>query len=98
SVLGNMVAHVIKSESPIYEDLLVVRIARAHGFQRSGERIQATVSKVLAKKYRKTQDDGRTVIWAEGSNIAGMVSYRESNSEVRPHVDIPIAELAGLAV
>jgi hypothetical protein len=77
---------------------LVVRIARAHGFQRSAERIQATVLKVLGRKYRKTQDDGRMVIWDEASNISGIVSYRESNSEVRLHVDIPVAELAGLAV
>jgi hypothetical protein len=50
----------------IYEDLLIERIARAHGFQRSGDRIQRAVAKVIGKQYRRTKDDGRTVVWDEG--------------------------------
>ncbi len=65
--LQDMVAHVLKHESPIYEDLLVERIARAHGFQRSGERIQRAVGKVIGKQYPRTKDDGRTVVWGDGS-------------------------------
>jgi very-short-patch-repair endonuclease len=97
-LLSGMIAHVLKSESPIYEDLLLVRIARAHGFQRSGERIQRAVAKVIGKKYRKTQDDGRSVIWDESSSPSGLVAYRTSRPDIRSHVDIPIAELASLAV
>ena len=97
-VLSSMVAHVLKYESPIYENLLVERIARAHGFQRSGDRIQKAVGRVIGKKYRKSQDDGRTVIWGDGSSSSGLVTYRTSQPDVRSHVDVPIAELASLAV
>jgi very-short-patch-repair endonuclease len=97
-VLRSMVEHVLKYESPIYEDLLVVRIARAHGFQRSGDRIQKAVTRVIGKKYRKSQDDGRAVIWEDNANPSGLVSYRNSQPDVRSHVDVPIAELASLAV
>jgi hypothetical protein len=84
--------------APIYEDLLVARIARAHGFQRSGDRIQSAVSRIVGRKYRKTQEDGRTVVWAGNSTETGLVSYRQCQSEVRSHTDTPVAELASLAM
>ncbi len=95
--LQDMVAHVLKHESPIYEDLLIERIARAHGFQRSGERIQRAVAKVIGKQYLRTKDDGRTVVWGDGS-ASRLVTYRNCESDVRSHGDVPIAELASLAV
>lgn len=98
SVLNSMVSLALKHEAPIYEDVLVARIARAHGFQRSGDRIQRAVSRVVGRRYRKTQDDGRTVIWAENSPNTALVAYRKSQPEVRSHTDTPVAELASLAL
>jgi hypothetical protein len=98
TVLNSMVALTLKHEAPIYEDVLVARIALAHGFQRSGDRIQKAVSRVVGGKYRKTQDDGRTVVWAKNSTETVLVSYRKSQSEVRTHTDTPVAELASLAL
>src|ERR1700736_6498051 len=98
TVLNSMVALTLKHEAPIYEDVLVARIARAHGFQRSGDRIQKAVSKVVGRRYRKTQDDGRTVVWGENSPETVLVSYRKSQSEVRSHTDTPVVELASLAL
>lgn len=97
-VLKAMVEAALGQEAPIYEDVLVVRIARAHGFQRSGDRIQSAVSKVVGKRYRKTFEDGRAVIWADESLAGRLVRYRESEPEVRSHADTPIAELASLAL
>ncbi len=97
-VLGSMVDLTLKHEAPIYEDVLVGRIARAHGFHRSGDRIQKAISRVVGKKYLKTHDDGRAVVWAESLPETGLVSYRQSQSDVRPHADIPVAELASLAL
>jgi very-short-patch-repair endonuclease len=96
-VLQDMVAHVLKHESPIYEDLLIERIARAHGFQRSGDRIQKAVAKIIGKQYLRTKDDGRTVVWGDGS-ASRLVTYRSCEPDVRSHGDVPIAELASLAV
>jgi hypothetical protein len=98
SVLNSMVALTLKHEAPIYEDVLVARIARAHGFQRSGDRIQRAVSKIVGRRYRKTQDDGRTVVWGENAPETVLVPYRKGQSEVRSHTDTPVAELASLAV
>jgi hypothetical protein len=97
-VLRKMVESAVRREAPIYEDLLVDRIARAHGFQRSGDRIQMAVSRVLGRKYRKTHEDGRAVVWAESSPESILASYRESLPDVRSHADTPIAELASLAL
>jgi hypothetical protein len=77
---------------------LVARIARAHGFQRSGERIQKTVSSSLDKKYRRAREDDRVVIWSEHLSGNTIVPYRHSPPEIRSHADVPIAELASLAV
>ena len=98
AVLNSMVGLTLKHEAPIYEDVLVARIARAHGFQRSGDRIQRAVSRVVGRKYRKTHDDGRTVIWSENSPETVLVPYRKGQSEVRSHTDTPVAELASLAL
>ena len=97
-VLRTMVDHVITTESPIYEDLLIVRIARAHGFQRAGERIQKTLSSVMAMKYRRTREDDRTVIWDGLRQADQLVPFRPSQPEVRSYADVPIPELASLAV
>lgn len=97
-ILRSMVESALKHEAPIYEDVLVDRIARAHGFQRSGDRIQKAVSRVVGRKYRKTNEDGRAVIWAENSPEVTLVSYRGSGPEIRSHADTPVAELASLAL
>jgi hypothetical protein len=49
ATLEAMASHVIAVEGPIVADVLVARIARAHGFQRAGERIRSCVlSSVLS--------------------------------------------------
>jgi hypothetical protein len=98
STLALMIEHVIKVEAPIYEDLVIERISRAHRFQRSGEKIQAIVSKAISRKFPKTVDDGRTVIWADTSRSGELYPYRMSHPDIRSHTDIPVAELASLAV
>jgi len=76
-----MVAVTLKQEAPIYEDVLIERIARAHGFQRSGDRIQKAISKSWEEKYERP-GRWRSVIWPENSAETGLVSYRRSQAEV----------------
>lgn len=45
--LRTMVDHVVEIEGPIYFDILVDRVARAHGFQRSGENVQKAIGAAL---------------------------------------------------
>jgi len=96
-LLRQMVAHVIEVEAPIYHDVLVTRIARAHGFQRSGGNIQTLVLAAVDRCFPRTKEDGREVFWKDGSRTDIPVPYRSSSKDIRSHSDIPIIELAGLA-
>lgn len=56
-----MVDHVVAIEGPIYLDVLVNRIARAHGFMRSGE-VQKIVMATLGRERfrRRTKEPARS--------------------------------------
>jgi hypothetical protein len=97
ALLCQMVARVIEVEGPIYGDVLVTRIARAHGFQRSGSNIHALVLAAVDRRFPRTKEDGREVFWKEGARTDIPVLYRSSSKDIRSHADIPIIELAGLA-
>ena len=51
-ILRQMVALVVATEAPIYEDIMVERIARAHGFQRSGNNIYQIIKGVIGRDSR----------------------------------------------
>lgn len=93
-VLQRMTAEVISCEGPIMENVLVQRIARAHGFQRSGPRIQEIVQGVIEKKFRQSREGDRTIYWPEGADNAGFWPLRGPDQEPRSVTDIPLAELA----
>ena len=54
-----MIALVVATEAPIYEDVLVDRIARAHGFQRSGNNIYQTITSIIGREFKRSKDDDR---------------------------------------
>src|SRR5450631_4300553 len=54
--LRNMIDHVIAIEGPIYFDVLIDRISRAHGFQRSGETVQKIIRAALGRSRFPTTD------------------------------------------
>jgi hypothetical protein len=89
-----MAADVISREGPIMESVLVQRIARAHGFQRSGPRIQEIIQSVVEEKFRQSREGDRTIYWPEGADSAGFWPLRGPGQEPRSVADIPLAELA----
>ena len=94
--LRRMVDHVIALEAPIYFDVLVERIARAHGFQRSGEVVQKTVWSALGRgRFPSSRDGDRYIIWPPDAEVVAKTTYRGAGG--RDHGDIPLPELAGLA-
>jgi very-short-patch-repair endonuclease len=95
--LRKMVAHVIAVEGPIFEDVLVQRIARAHGFARAAGRIRETVLDVVEGKFPKSKEDSRTIFWPEGADPKVLPLFRAGSLEQRDHPDIPLVELAALA-
>jgi very-short-patch-repair endonuclease len=93
--LRSMVNYVVKIEGPIYFNALD-RIARAHGFMRSGETVQKIVASSLGRDRFPTSKDGeRQIVWPQGAATCDRAAYRGSGG--RDHGDIPLPELAGLA-
>jgi very-short-patch-repair endonuclease len=95
--LRQMVAHVIAAEGPIYDDVLVRRIARLHGFARAGGRIRETVLGCVNNRLRRDIEDDRIVFWPEGANIGLPIPFRRSADGARDHGEVPLTELASLA-
>jgi very-short-patch-repair endonuclease len=96
SELRNMIDHVVEIEGPIYFDVLIDRIARAHGFQRSGETVQKIIRAALGRsRFPATKDGDREIVWPRNAATGDKVPYRAAGG--REHGDVPLPELAGLA-
>lgn len=93
--LRSMVDHVIATEGPIYFDVLVDRIARAHGLMRSGETVQKIVTSSLGRdRFPRTNEGERQILWPRDATATDCAPYRGAGG--RDHGDIPLPELAGL--
>ncbi|WP_222184067.1 DUF3320 domain-containing protein [Geminicoccus harenae] len=96
TTLEAMVSHVIEIEGPIFVDVLTVRIARAHGFQRTGGRIRAAVMAAVHDRFPRSEEADRLILWPCGMPPADRVSFRLSEGQ-RDSADVPFQELVGLA-
>lgn len=65
--LAAMIDHVIDTEGPIHENVLVRRIARHHGFQRAGRQIHTVVVEIAKRRRGRTQEDVGQFFWREGT-------------------------------
>jgi very-short-patch-repair endonuclease/DNA polymerase III delta prime subunit len=70
-LLENMILHVIDTEGPIHEEILVRRIAREHGFQRAGRQIRDRVLQVAAGNRSSTEEGVGVFFWPDmdGSSL-----------------------------
>jgi very-short-patch-repair endonuclease len=97
-VLLLMVEYVVNKEGPIFEDLLAIRIARAHSFQKTGSRIKERISKLIRKRYSTTIDPltGSISYWPETIRPNEWNRFRlpEGEDDIRPVDKIPLVELA----
>ena len=91
-----MVALVIRTEGPIYLELLLTRIARAHGFGRIGVTIRETVLASIDPIFQTSGKGDMTVLWPEGV-VKESTPFRYAAQAVRTLWDIPDVELIGLA-
>jgi hypothetical protein len=62
-----MIDHVIDTEGPIHEDVLVRRIARHHGFQRAGRQVRNIVIEIAKRRRGRTQEDVGLFFWSKGT-------------------------------
>ncbi len=65
--LSAMIDHVIDTEGPIHEDVLVRRIARHHGFQRAGRQIRDIVINLAKKRRGRTEENVGLFFWRKGT-------------------------------
>lgn len=96
-VLQRMAADVIAREGPIMAHVLVHRIARAHGFQRSGPRIQETIQGVVEAKFQRSWEGDRSIYWPEDADNTSFWPLRGLGPDRESVADIPLAELAARA-
>lgn len=96
--LRAMVAAVIEMEGPLRTDILYQRIARAHGWLRSGARIRERIDLDL-RDYDRTEETSGQFIWQAGS-VAQVLPYRvPSSDETRRAIgEIPLAELTSVVL
>lgn len=95
-ILRRMAAYVIMTEGPVFDDVVVRRLARFHDFKKAGSQIRATVLDVIERRFPKPKEGERTLYWPEGSDRTISVC-RLSGTEARDHSDIPEMELTALA-
>jgi very-short-patch-repair endonuclease len=95
-VLAALVAQVLAAEGPIAEPLLVQRIARAHGFQRSGRIVRDRVMSIAERDFHVAKDPlGLTFVWHTISAQEGWASARAPRTErdIRQIEEIAMEEL-----
>jgi len=99
-VLIDMIRHVIGIEGPVLDAVLARRIARAHGFARTGSRIQERVEYLAAAEFGVTEEDGTgTFYWPKGVELGSMIAYRpvHGDAAARGVEEICMPELVSLA-
>jgi very-short-patch-repair endonuclease len=99
-ILGAMVRHVVEIEGPILDAVLARKIARAHGFARTGSRIQERVEQRAAGEFATTEEEGvGTFYWPKQMEPGTAVPYRAPLDEgsSRGVEEICIQELVSLA-
>lgn len=98
AVLEAMIAHVIAVEGPIREDTLARRIARAHGWTRTGARIRDRVIAIAARTHARTTEDVGSFFWPQGMETTTWPTFRRpADGQPRAVDDIALPELAALA-
>lgn len=81
-ILMELMEHIVEKEGPILDGLLVNRIARAHGFQRSGSVIHERVLEI-AKRYFHIKPDqvGGSFVWRDDGLPDCWAKFRIPTSE-----------------
>lgn len=96
TALREMIGHVMAAEAPIRDDCLVERIARAHGFRRSGRAIRDRVMTLARAATHATREpDGATFLWPDSlaPGAWDRPRYPATNHDIRPLEDIALPEL-----
>ncbi|WP_417773588.1 DUF3320 domain-containing protein [Stappia sp.] len=96
--LGRMIDAVVETEGPLRTDVLAQRIARVHGWLRTGGRIRERIDGHL-RGFDTTSESSGEFVWKKAS-VSEVLAYRPPvNDEARRSIaDIPLAELAAVVL
>lgn len=75
-VLIAMIDHTVHQEGPVLATTLARRIARAHGFLRTGSRIQERVEQLARHTHRTTEEPTGSFYWPAGTESGSEVHFR----------------------
>ena len=97
--LAEMIDHVIDSEGPIHEDVLVHRITRHHGFGRAGNQIRRRVVDIAKRRRGKSTEDVGLFFWRKGTvkERQAPARYSGRDGQMRNIRHICIDELRAIA-
>jgi very-short-patch-repair endonuclease len=98
-VLRRMIEWVVEQEGPVLDSVLAQRIARAHGFQRTGSRIQTRVEQIAQRNYATSEEAAGTFYWPAGVLLGTEVPFRwpTDDESARSVEQICTQELVSLA-
>ena len=98
TALQEMIAHVIAVEGPVRDDVLARRIARAHGWLRTGSKIRDRVVTLARARFPMVQEEVGAFFWPAGADQTRWPSFRRpAGDEPRPVDEIALPELVALA-
>jgi hypothetical protein len=95
--LREMVQQIVAADGPIKDAVLARRIARAHGWQRTGTRIQERVSSIAHSCLTCTEEDVGVFFWANDKGPEVSISFIGESETARSVDEICMAELVSLA-
>lgn len=94
--LRAMVEAVMDAESPLRTDILAQRIARAHGWLRTGAKIRERIE-IHLREYDRTHETSGEFIWKAGSVVDNHPFRHPHDEESRRAIaEIPLAELIAI--
>jgi very-short-patch-repair endonuclease len=96
--LQAMIDAVMDAEAPVRDDVLAQRVARVHGWLRTGARIREQIALHL-RALDRTEESTGTFLWKSGT-VVTRVPFRRSNGPEhrRSLAEISIAELADFVI
>lgn len=95
--LRAMVKQVVGFEGPLRDTVLARKIARVHGWQRTGARIQERVTAIALSCLQHTEEDVGVFFWPNDQGIEASIEFSGDSDAGRNVDEICMAELVSLA-
>jgi very-short-patch-repair endonuclease len=95
--LRAMVEQIVGLDGPIRDTVLARKIARVHGWQRTGARIQERVSAIAFSCLKHTEEDVGVFFWANERGPDAPIVFSGGSDAGRNADEICMAELTSLA-